>query len=307
MRTTFIKTLTQLAEKDKDIILLTADLGFSVFENFRDKFPGRFYNVGVQEQNMMGMAVGLALSGKKPYVYSIIPFLTMRCFEQIRNDIAYQKLNVRLVGVGSGFSYGALGATHHSIEDIALMRSLPNMTVVCPGDPIEVRELMKSSMQITGPVYFRLGKSGEPCIHQEYTSIELGRANVIYEGSDLTLIACGNMLEAARNVRDMLERDKISTRLISMHTLKPLDSQAILKSLYDTKRIFTLEEHNIIGGLGSAVAEVIAEAGIETKIIFKRFGAQDSYPAMAGSQRYIREQLGLSEALIYSKILKNLV
>ena len=159
MRTAFVNTLIELAEKDENIYLLTGDLGFSVLEGFIQKFPERFINCGVAEQNMMGVAAGLALSGKKPYVYSIIPFVTMRCFEQVRNDICYQNLDVKIVGVGSGLAYGFLGATHHAIEDIAILRVLPNMTILSPGDPTEARELTLKSYQTKNPTYLRLNKS----------------------------------------------------------------------------------------------------------------------------------------------------
>ncbi len=172
MRTTFVETLKELARQDERIFLLSADMGYSVFETFREEFPDRFLNTGIAEQNTIGIAAGLAARGKIVFVYSIIPFVTMRCFEQIRLDLAYNKSNVKIVGVGAGFTYGSLGSSHHALEDISLMRSLPNMTVLCPGDPVEARELIKQSCEHTGPVYIRLGKNGEPKIHPEDKKIQ---------------------------------------------------------------------------------------------------------------------------------------
>ena len=188
MRTTFIETLKELARQDERVFLLTADMGYSVFETFREEFPDRFLNTGIAEQNTIGIAAGLASRGKIVFVYSIIPFVTMRCFEQIRLDLAYNKSNVKIVGVGAGFTYGSLGSSHHALEDISIMRSLPNMTVLCPGDPIEARELIKQSYEHTGPVYIRLGKNGEPKIHPEDKKIPLGKAIEISAGDDLILI-----------------------------------------------------------------------------------------------------------------------
>ena len=216
MRNTFIKYLTEQARFDKRIFVITPDLGFSVLEKFRDEFPDRFLNTGIAEQNAIGIAAGLALSGKLVYVYSITPFVTMRCFEQVRLDIAYMKTNVRLVGVGAGLSYGAAGATHHAIEDIAIMRALPNMVVCCPGDPIEVRELVRQSFNFNGPIYFRLGKNGEPNIHNKETDIKIGQAIKITEGDDMTLITTGNMLEQGYHWMRQLKEQGKSITLLSM-------------------------------------------------------------------------------------------
>ena len=175
MRTAFINKITEMAQEDKSIYLLTGDLGFSVLEDFSKRFPDRFYNVGVAEQTLAGVAAGLALSGKTVFIYSIATFATMRGFEQIRNDIAYHNLKVRIVGVGSGFSYSAYGVTHHSLSDMAIMRCLPNMTIIAPGDPWEVEKAMEESKKINGPIYFRLGKKGEPKLHSENANFKIGK------------------------------------------------------------------------------------------------------------------------------------
>jgi len=293
MRNTFIKYLTEQARFDKRIFVITPDLGFSVLEKFRDEFPDRFLNTGIAEQNAIGIAAGLALSGKLVYVYSITPFVTMRCFEQVRLDIAYMKTNVRLVGVGAGLSYGAAGATHHAIEDIAIMRALPNMVVCCPGDPIEVRELVRQSFNFNGPIYFRLGKNGEPNIHNKETDIKIGQAIKITEGDDMTLITTGNMLEQGYHWMRQLKEQGKSITLLSMPTVKPIDREAIIKIINKGAPIVTLEEHNIIGGLGSAVAEIIAESGKGVKLV--RRAIPDAFSHYVGSQSFLRKQFGLDK------------
>lgn len=293
MRTTFINCLVERARTDNRIFVITPDMGFSVLEKFREEFPDRFLNVGIAEQNAVGVAAGLALSGKLVYVYSIIPFITMRCFEQVRLDVAYMKTNVRLVGVGAGFSYGPAGPTHHAIEDIAIMRALPNMTVCCPGDPIEVRELVTQSFNYDGPMYFRLGKNGEPRIHKDETKIEIGKAILLAEGNDLAVITTSNMLEEGKRWTDELANEGIKATLLSMPTIKPFDVAAVHKIIEKDLPIVTLEEHNIIGGLGSAVAEVIAESGKPVR--FKRIAIEDAYSSCVGSQTFLREKFNLTK------------
>lgn len=302
MRKTFINTLVELARKDERIFLITPDIGYSVLEVFMNEFPHRSLNVGVAEQNAIGIAAGMALNGLIPYVYTINPFVCMRPFEQIRVDVAYMNTNVRIVGVGAGFSYGSAGATHHSIEDIAIMRALPNMTVVCPGDPWEVSEALKASVDYKGPMFFRLGKQGEPIINNPKSKFRIGKANKVRSGKDLHLISTSNTLEIANNVCEILNAKKINAGLLSMHTIKPFDSKAVIDLLKTKKPIFTIEEHNIIGGLGSAVSEVIAESGFNP--LFKRFGVNDKYSHYVGSHDFIRAKFGITKESISKNILK---
>ena len=297
MRNTFIKCLITQARIDHRIFIITPDLGFSVLEPFAAEFPDRFLNVGIAEQNAIGVAAGLALSGKLVYVYSIIPFVTMRCFEQVRVDVAYMNTTVRLVGVGAGLSYGPAGATHHSIEDIAIMRALPNMTICCPGDPVEVRELVNRSFDLPGPMYLRLGKNGEPTIHPQGLHIDIGQAIQVTAGNDLALITTSNMLELGKKWVDEWAEQGKYVSLISIPTIKPLDTAMILQLLATGIPIITLEEHNVIGGLGSAVAEVIAESG--KSISFRRIGIPDVYSHYVGSQQFLREQFKLSKPTIF--------
>ena len=299
MRTTFVKTLIELARKDDRIFLLTPDMGYSVLEPFRDEFPDRFLNTGIAEQNTIGVAAGLSLTGKIVYVYSIIPFVTMRCFEQVRLDLAYNETNVKLVGIGAGMTYGPLGPSHHGIEDIAIMRAIPNMTVLCPGDPIETSELIKRSYENEGPMYIRLGKNGEPNIHSNGTRIEIGKSIQITNGKDLVLITTSNTLELAKQWVDEWKEDGISVLLISMPSMKPFDKDSVEKLIAKKIPIFTLEEHNIIGGLGSAVAEIIAESG--QSINFKRIGINDTFSHHVGNHTYQREKFGLLKKPNFSK------
>ena len=259
MRIAFINTLSEIARQDKRVILLTGDLGFSVFEKYIEELPRQFLNMGVAEQNMTGVAAGLAMEGKIPIIYSIVPFATMRNFEQIRNDICYQNLNVKIVGVGAGFSYGPYGHTHHGLEDIGILRTLPNLVILAPGDPLEVKLATQAMLKHKGPVYLRLGKAGEPNVHEKLLQFKIGKGIIIIKGNDITLVATSTMLYRGCEVVKELEKKGIKTRLVSMHTIKPVDTELIHDSAQKTKAIFTLEEHSLIGGLGSAVAEVLAE------------------------------------------------
>mgnify|MGYP003773513133 CR=1 FL=1 len=289
MRNTFINCLTELAEKDDRIFLVVADLGFSVIEKYSEKFPDRFLNVGIAEQNAVGVSAGLALSGKIVYYYSIIPFVTMRCFEQIRNDIAYMNTNVRLIGVGAGYSYGPAGNSHHATEDIAIMRAIPGMSVCCPGDIYELQELLRQSVNHSGPIYFRLGKGGEPKLYDsKISSVNIGKISILSDGNKAVLITTSNMLPICKKIVDEYAKSKIKIALISVHTIKPIDSElkTILKKY---KFIFTVEEHNIIGGLGSAIAEIIAENFNEHPVFFKRIGIKDFYTHDVGGQEYLRK------------------
>ena len=293
MRTAFIETLIQLAKKDDTVFLITPDMGYSVLEKFRDEFPNQFLNSGIAEQNTISVAAGLASSGYTVFVYSIIPFVTMRCFEQVRLDLAYNNTNVKLVGIGAGLTYGSLGASHHAIEDIAIMRSIPNMTVLCPGDPIETRELVKRSYEKNGPVYIRLGKNGEANIHDANTRIEIGKSIEITQGTDFALITTSNTLELGKQWTDEWKNENLSVSLISMPSIKPFDNSKINELLSKQIPIMTLEEHNVIGGLGSAVAEIIATS--EKSVPFKRIGINDVFSHDVGSHNYQRKMINFNE------------
>jgi len=304
MRISFINTLETLAEKDNNIFLLSPDMGFSVFERFKDRFSDRFINTGIAEANTIGISAGLALTGKTVYVYSIVPFVTMRCFEQIRVDICYQGLDVKLIGVGGGLCYGTAGATHHSIEDVAVMRALPNMTVICPGDPVETALAVEESSKNKGPVYIRLSKAKDPLVHKtKDMDFRIGKGIILEKGDDITIIATGGMLNNSWILAAMLKQKGISVRLISMHTVKPIDRELVLKAVKETKAIFTVEEHSLIGGLGSSVAEVIAEERARD-VFFEKIALPDSYNSFVGSQNYLHEKYGLLPGQIMEHVLK---
>jgi transketolase len=305
MRNAFLKELFELAKNDERIVLIVGDLGFGVVNPFMEQLPRQFLNAGVAEQNMTGMAAGMALSGKIAYTYSIGNFPTMRCLEHVRNDVCYHNANVKIVTVGGGFAYGAMGATHHAIEDLAVMRAMPGMTIVAPGDPVEAKAATRAITEFHGPCYLRLGKAGEPIVHQSEIHFELGKAIRMREGRDATLICTGGILQTGVRTAQRLAEEGIQTRLLSMHTLKPLDTEAILAAAHETHAIFTLEEHSILGGLGSAVAEVLAEADIP-KIPFKRIGIPPAFSPYIGSQEYMQECHGLTPEAI-AKTVENTI
>lgn len=294
MRQTFIKTLIELARKDKDIILITPDMGFSVLEPFFEEFPDRSINCGIAEQNAVGLASGLALMGKKPYVYTIIPFLTGRAFEQIKIDVAYMNVNVKLIGIGAGYTYGSAGATHHAIEDIAIMRALPNMKIYCPADNFEAKEIIEKTYTDENPTYIRIGRHNKGIINTN-NEIKLGKGSIIKKGKDIAIIATSNMLPDAKEYAEKLEKKGEKPYLISMHTIKPIDIDLIKFLIQNNIKIITMEEHSIIGGLGSAVAEIIAESG--KGIEFHRIGIPDIFSHYVGSQQYIKKKVGLDETM----------
>lgn len=302
MRTAFIKTLEELALNNKNIFLIVGDLGFGVTNDFSNSFPKQFLNSGIAEQNMTGLAAGLAMSGKIVVTYSIANFPTIRPFEQIRNDICYHEANVKIVAVGGGFCYGALGPTHFATEDLAVMRALPNIVILAPGDPWEAKAATEAMIKYKGPVYLRLGRAGEPNVHNGPIKFEIGKGILINEGTDVTVIAIGGMVYNSLKASEDLERQGISVRLISMSCLKPLDVEIILSAAKETKAIVTVEEHSIIGGLGSAVSEVLVEN--QFSIPFKRLGIPSEFPDRVGDQDWFLSKYNLDKTGIYNSVLE---
>ncbi|HZR26255.1 MAG TPA: transketolase C-terminal domain-containing protein [Vicinamibacterales bacterium] len=301
MRTSFFDTLTALAVDDERIFLLTGDLGFGSIESFARRCPTRFINVGVAEQNMIGVATGLALSGKIVFAYSIANFATLRGLEQIRSGPCYHNASVKVVSSGTGISYGPLGASHHATEDIAVMRSLPNMTVVAPADPAETCLATAALVAQGGPAYLRLGRANEPAVHTGPIDFRLGRAIQVRSGRDLTLISTGGMLSTAVQVADTLAGDGLSCRTLNMHTLRPLDRDAVHSAAAETRLIVTIEEHSIVGGLGGAVAEVLAELE-SPRARLKRIGLPSEFAPHAGSRDYLARHYGLAADQIAAAI-----
>ena len=304
MRIAFFKALENKAKLHDNIYLLTGDLGFKLFDDFRAKYPDRFFDIGVAESNMSGIAAGLSLSGKNVYCYSIIPFLIMRAYEHIRNDIAYHNLNVKLIGAGGGFTYGLEGFTHYGLEDLAIMRMLPNMAVVVPADPKEAVSLAEVSVEYEGPIYIRLGRTGEPAIHSKAVEFIIGSHIMLNEGKDIAIFAIGNMVYTAKQVIKKLNQNGIKPTLINMHTLKPLDKEIIEQIAQTHHAIFSVEEHYINGGLGSAIAEVLISSGFRGK--FVRIGIPEKPDKHIGNADYLRSKYGLSAESIYEKIMSEL-
>jgi transketolase len=294
VRTAFIQALNDLASEDPRVCLVVGDLGYSVIEEFASKHPDQFVNAGVAEQNMVGLAAGLAMTGKVVFTYSIGNFGTLRCLEQIRNDVAYHRANVKVVAVGGGLAYGNLGVTHHASEDVAILRSLPNMVVVSPGDPVEAGLATRALVAYDGPAYLRLGKAGEPVVHADEPRFDLGKAITLRDGRDISLIASGSMLATANVVASNLVKKGLSVRLLSMHTIKPLDREAVIAAATQTKWVVTLEEHSVDGGLGGAVAEVLAEME-SGHAPLKRIGLRPEFNKVVGDQKYLKSLHGLDE------------
>ncbi len=291
MRTAFIETLERLAEADSRIVLMTGDLGFGVLNDYRERFPDQFYNVGVAEQNMAGVAAGLAMTGHVVFTYSIANFPILRCLEQVRNDICYHEANVKIVSVGGGMAYGALGPSHHATEDLAICRALPGLAVVAPADPVEVEKLVPQIASTPGPAYLRLGRAGELRIHAEDAEIELGQPTVVREGEDVLLLSAGGILAEVVRAADELSEEGISAAVISVHSLAPLDSDSLCERAARFPVVITCEEHTVVGGLGGAVSEILMEAGI--RAVFRRFGLRNRFPEGVGSHEYLRQANGI--------------
>ena len=305
MRDTFLRTLTLLTRTRPDLMLITADLGFGVLDDFISQFPGQFLNSGIAEQNMTGLAAGLALEGRTVFTYSLGGFPTVRCLEQIRNDVCYHGANVKIVTVGGGMSYGAVGASHHATEDLAIMRSLPNMVVVSPGDLWEAEEATKAILDIRSPVYLRLDKSTAPATNKPGEKFELGKARTVLDGSDVTLAATGGTVCEALCAAHILASHGVSARVLSVHTLKPLDNASLCAAARETQGILTIEEHAVEGGLGGAVAESLLESNAVPGF-FTRLGLRSCFSSVVGSQTHLRKVYGLDAASIADAALARL-
>jgi transketolase len=286
-----------MAAANPRIFFITGDLGFGVVDRFAEKFPRHFLNAGVAEQNMTGLATGIALEGRIVYTYSIGNFPTLRCLEQVRNDAAYHGANVKIVCIGGGFSYGTLGMSHHATEDLAIMRAL-SIPTVAPGCLWEAGEATEALAAYPGTSYLRLDKSSAGNTSRPHESFTVGKARVLRDGDDVTLIATGGILGVVLRAADELSaKTKITCRVISMHTVHPLDSDAVLSAARETGGIVTVEEHTVNGGLGSAIAEVCMDRGV-TPAGFQRIGFRDGLPSIVGSQSYLRQRYGMDESAV---------
>ncbi|KUJ00617.1 transketolase family protein [Vibrio sp. MEBiC08052] len=296
MRANFVQAITDLAEKDKNVILLTGDLGFGSFEVFEEKFPNQYFNVGIAEQSMIGIAAGLAKSGKTVFVYSIGNFVTLRCLEQIRNDACYHHLNINLVSQGGGFTYGPAGMSHHATEDIGIMRVLPYVTICVPSNGHNCYEAVHQLADLSGVGYLRLEKSNN--INEiNNISLNIGKPNIIREGKDALIISIGGILSEVLKAVDESSKD---IAVIDFHTAKPIDNTWIAEQLKLFPLIISVEEHQKTGGLGTILSEVIADKQISTKLV--KLGISDEIVSIVGSQEYLREK-----CLIDSKMIKHIL
>lgn len=299
MRTAYLNTLYDLAMKDKKVYALISDNGAIVYDKYRNDLGDQYLNLGIAEANMIAVAAGMASCGKIPFAYTIGSFLAYRAFEFIRNDVCLQNQNVKIVGTGAGTVYSALGPTHHTTEDMGCLRSLPNLTIFSPATPFEVKKITEAAYELNGPVYIRLGTNKEKEVYEEEYEFQVGKGVTIKEGNDITIVSTGNILVDVLEAKEKLEKDDISVRVINIHTIKPFDKEIIVKAVKETKGIITVEDHNIIGGLGSAVAEVIAESGMATK--FKRVGLIESFAKGYGTHEQVKNLNHIGVDSIYER------
>ncbi len=303
MRNAFASEITALAGEDPRVVMLSGDIGNRLFDDFKKKHSARFFNCGVAEANMVGLAAGLALSGLRPVAYTITPFITARVFEQIKVDVCYHNVPVVLVGVGAGLSYASLGTTHHSCEDIGLMRLLPHMTILCPGDSWEVRAALRAALKLDGPVYIRIGKKGEPVVHARAPEFKIGKGIIVRPGRDACVLSTGNLLPVALGAAAELEKKGVSCEVVSFHTVKPMDLDLLAEAFGRFSVVATLEEHSRLGGLGGGVAEWLADQS-PRKARLIRLGVEDVFLHEACDQETARDHFGLTPAGIAARVLE---
>lgn len=301
MRDAFVKTLIELAEQNKNIELITGDLGFGVLKPFWEQCPDQFTNAGIAEQNMTTLAAGMAMEGKIVFTYSIGNFPTLRCLEQIRNDCAYHKANVKIVCIGGGFVYGSLGMSHQATEDLAVLRALPGVVVMAPADKVEAEECTRAIVNYQGTVYLRLGRGGEKRIHDKIDNFQIGKAIKLRDGERIVFFSTGAIFEEVQNACEELVEKGYNPSIYTFPTVKPIDKELIEQCAKQFELIVTCEEHNIIGGFGSAVAEVMAEMK-RKKAYLIRIGINDEYSIKVGNQKYLREQYGMDSDAIVRRI-----
>lgn len=294
MRKRCLEVVYKLAKKNKDVVFIGSDLGVGVMDAMKKELPDQWLMEGVSEQHIIGASAGMAMTGKTVYINTIATFITRRCYEQSAIDLGLASLKVRLLGSGGGLVYAPLGPTHLATEDIALMRSIPNMAVVAPCDAEEMERAMLASEEWNGPMYIRIAKGGEAVASKPEAGFAIGRAIEIRAPGDVLFVTTGVMLQRALEAAALLEKDGISCGVLHCHTVKPFDAAAVLAAAKKAKAVLSLEEHTILGGLGSCVAETLAEAGLERPPLFKRIGIPDAFPDEYGSQNSLFDRYGLS-------------
>lgn len=301
MRFEAIRAVYEYGKACHNFCFITGDYGHAKTNEFRKEFAGLYFNAGMSEQHIIGMAAGLALTGIKTVVYSIAPFITLRCLEQIKIDLCEHEANVIIIGGGGGLAYGTAGITHYSVEEIAALRAMPNIKIVCPADPTETYVLIKQLLEEDGPAYVRIGRGGEQSLPISADKSLLGKGAMIREGKDIVIFSSGTILSETLHAAEILLNNNIEVGIINLHTLKPLDADIIINNSFGKTGVFTVEEHVINGGLGGAVAEILLESHIRPKI-FRRFGLQNKWPKRVGSQNYLREWAGISGKKIAESI-----
>ena len=301
MRNAFAREITSLAQEDERIVLLSADIGNRLFDDFKTHCPGRFFNCGVAEANMIGVASGMAMTGLRPVCYTITNFVTYRCLEQIRVDVCYHHQPVIIVGTGSGLSYASLGGTHHSLEEMGMLRLLPGLAIVAPADPLETAAALRAAFEWGGPLYMRIGKKGEPAVHPSMPDFHVGKSIQVKDGTDVCILSSGTMLPVAVEAAGLLQTHGCSARVESFHTIKPLDEAALSDAFHAFKVVATVEEHSVLGGLGGAVAEWRADHP-EGRGILVRFGTRDEFLHQTCDQHSAREFFGLTPPSLAKKI-----
>ena len=304
MRNAFAKEITTLAQKDERIVLLSADIGNRLFDDFKNKCPGRFYNCGVAEANMIGVAAGMAMSGLRPICYTITNFITYRCMEQIRVDLCYHHQPVVVVGTGAGLAFASLGGSHQSLEEMGMLRLLPGLAVIAPADSPEVRSALRAALKEKGPVYMRIGKKGEPDVHSSPPEFSIGKAIVIREGTEACILSAGVMLPVAIEAAELLAARGCSTKVVSFHTIKPLDETFLADIFSKFKTVATVEGHSVLGGLGGSVAEWLSEQRAPRARLL-RFGTRDEFLHETCEQESARRIFGLTAENISSEIARS--
>ena len=301
MRNAFAQEITKLATEDEQVVLLSGDIGNRLFDQYKEAAGERFYNCGVAEANMIGMAAGLAMNGFRPVCYTIAPFITYRCMEQIRIDLCYHEQPVVVVGTGSGLAYASLGTTHHSCEEMGMLRLLPGMTVLAPADALEVRALLKASLRHDGPVYMRIGKKNEPLVHEEEPALEIGRAVTMREGRGVCLLNTGTTLPRVLEAADLLKADGIEAEVLHFPTVKPLDVEALERASTTCSLFVSVEEHSVIGGFGGSIAEWLGGRA-EYRPRLERVGAADEFIHETCEQETAMEKFGLTAKAIAERV-----
>ena len=301
MRNAFAKEITTLAKSVPNLVLLSGDIGNRLFDEYKDVKNSNFLNCGIAEANMMGVAAGLAMSGLKPIIYTITPFTTKRCFEQIRVDVCYHNVPVIIIGTGSGLSYASLGPTHHSLEDFAIFRAIPNITILAPSDSVELKKCLHEALKMDTPVYMRIGKKGESVVTEESSILQIGKSVNFKKGKDVCLIGTGTIMSEVLEASELLEKNGVSTHVEGFHTIKPLDKKSLQRLFKSSNVISVIEEHSSIGGLFGAISEWKSLENNFNNTHLLSLGTKDEFMHEVGTQQHARRKNGIDALTIFNK------